>query len=62
MKLADWLEKNDMQRKVFAEKIGVNPSYITLICNSDSWPSRDIMKRIKKATKGEVTPNDFLDS
>ncbi len=60
MKLADWLDRERMKRKDFAEKIGVNPSYVTAICAGQLWPGHDIAARIKDATGGEVMPNDFL--
>ncbi len=59
MKLADWIKRQKMKRKEFARLVGLSPSYVTELCYGD-WPSKDVAKRIKEATKGKVTPNDFL--
>ncbi len=60
-KLAAWLEEANIKRKDFAEKIGVAPSYITLLCSeTPAWPGRDVASRIKEVTGGVVTADDFL--
>ena len=61
MKLADYLEKHDISRTDFAAKIGKQPSYITMVCQGQFWPGRDVMERIVEITGGKVTPNDFLE-
>lgn len=61
MKLATWLTKTRMRRSDFAAAIGVSPAAVTLLCKDDSpWISRETAERIAKATRGAVTPNDFL--
>ena len=61
MKLAEWLSRNGMSRVEFARRIGVTPGAITQMCNSDhAWLSRDTAELIARATRGGVTPNDFL--
>ena len=60
-KLAAWLETADIKRKDFAERIGVAPSYVTLLCSeAPAWPGRDVAARIKEVTGGAVTADDFL--
>ncbi len=60
-KLASWLETSGIKRKDFAERIGVAPSYVTLLCSgAPGWPGRDVATRIRDATGGEVTADDFL--
>jgi 3,4-dihydroxy 2-butanone 4-phosphate synthase/GTP cyclohydrolase II len=61
MKLADWLEANNVKRGEFARSIGVSPGAVTQFCNQDSaWISRETAAMILRETKGAVTPNDFL--
>lgn len=61
MKLIDWLAETGMGRSAFAKQIGVRPSYVTLLCSDEpSWPGREIATRIRDATNGAVTANDFL--
>lgn len=59
-KLASWLEETKTKRKDFAERIGVAPSLITMLCSGAVWPGRDVASKIRDATGGAVTPDDFL--
>ena len=61
MKLDHYLAENGIPRVRFAESIGISPSYVTLLCNGERYPRRDIMRRIIEATGGVVGPHDFLD-
>lgn len=61
MKLADWLDKNGITRKAFAERIGVTPGAVTQLCNNHAgWLARETAELIVRETGGAVTPNDFL--
>ncbi|MCA0401774.1 MAG: 3,4-dihydroxy-2-butanone-4-phosphate synthase [Proteobacteria bacterium] len=61
MKLAAWLRRTGIRRSDFAAQIGLTPAAITLLCKEDApWISRDTAERIARATRGAVTPNDFL--
>lgn len=61
MKLAKWLKEHHVKRSVFAEQIGVAPSYVTLLCSDEpGWPGRDVASRIREITNGAVTADDFL--
>jgi 3,4-dihydroxy 2-butanone 4-phosphate synthase / GTP cyclohydrolase II len=61
MKLAAWLARTKIKRIDFAQKVGLSPASITLLCKDDApWISRESAERIAKATGGAVTPNDFL--
>ncbi|HXZ18288.1 MAG TPA: 3,4-dihydroxy-2-butanone-4-phosphate synthase [Roseiarcus sp.] len=61
MKLADWLTRHRVSRAEFARRIGVSPGAVTLICRDEgAWLSRETAERIVAATRGAVTPNDFL--
>lgn len=60
-RLAQWLEENGISRSAFAERIGVSPSYVTLLCSDEAaWPGRGVAARIAEATDGAITINDFL--
>jgi 3,4-dihydroxy 2-butanone 4-phosphate synthase/GTP cyclohydrolase II len=60
MQLALYLSSHNLTRAEFAERIGVTPGAITGYCNGSLWPKRPVMERIIKATRGKVTPNDFM--
>ena len=63
MKLADWLKQEGMKRGDFARRVGLSPGAVTQICNQPkAWLSRDTAQTILRATKGAVTPNDFIDA
>ncbi len=60
MKLADYLAQKKIRRSAFAEMVGVSPTIVTHWCSGQAWPSADTAERIYRATRGAVTPNDFL--
>lgn len=60
-KLAQWLQQNGIRRSDFAALVDVSPSYVTLLCSGSAvWPGRDVAARIREATNGAVTADDFL--
>jgi hypothetical protein len=59
--LRAWLEHNRIPQKEFLEEIQVSRAYLTLLLSSHPpWPSRPIMRRIVKATRGKVTADIWL--
>jgi 3,4-dihydroxy 2-butanone 4-phosphate synthase / GTP cyclohydrolase II len=60
MQLSEWLAREGMSRKRFAEMIGVSPGHITGLCDGTTWPGRKVAQRIFDETKGEVAPEDFF--
>jgi 3,4-dihydroxy 2-butanone 4-phosphate synthase/GTP cyclohydrolase II len=61
MQLADWLRQNKISRSDFAQSIAMSAASITALCNDPTaWISRESAERITQATRGAVTPNDFL--
>ena len=60
MQLAKWLKRNNVKRVDFAKRIDVTPQTITGWCDGSFWISREKAKRVVEETKGQVTPNDFL--
>lgn len=60
MKLSEWLSREGIKRKDFAEMVGVSPSLVTQLCDGTVWPGRGVVERIIKATNGEVTADSFV--
>lgn len=65
MKLADYLEQNNLTAAAFAEKIGVARSTVGLWLRprrGTVWrPNWEHLKKIKDVTGGAVTADDFVD-
>ena len=60
--LRDWLEAEPppMTKIEFAKRIGVTPSFVSMLCADGApWPNREIVRRIGVVTRGAVTPNDL---
>lgn len=60
MQLSDWLTLQKINRSEFARRLGVSPGAVTGWCDGSFWISKDNAQRIFTATKGAVTPTDFL--
>jgi DNA-binding transcriptional regulator YdaS (Cro superfamily) len=65
MKLSDWLAQRNpdgskKRRYEFARLIGVTPTMVTLYAAGRTWPDRDTVEAIVRATNGAVQANDFL--
>jgi predicted transcriptional regulator len=61
MKLADYLEQEDLRPSVFAERIKVPASTITRILSGERIPRLRTIAKITKGSKGAVTYADFLE-
>ena len=46
-------------KSLFAEKLGITPTWLGLLIRKARRPSAALAKRIEKATKGEVTARDL---
>lgn len=59
MRLAEYLDRNDLTNTAFARLVGVQPAAVSkwLRGKRPDWPQ---LLRIRDATGGQVTPNDFL--
>ena len=55
MTLKEWLEKHNIQQKIFARKIGITARYINSICRGSYIPSRKLAEKIMIETQGKVT-------
>lgn len=60
MKLAEYLEKNDITTTDFAERCELSQPYIWQIANGQRRPSPDVAERIELATGGQVTAMELL--
>ncbi|NLH79529.1 MAG: 3,4-dihydroxy-2-butanone-4-phosphate synthase [Phyllobacteriaceae bacterium] len=61
MRLSDWLSRTKETRSGFARRIGLSPAAVTALCNDPAvWISRETAEKIARATRGAVTPDDFL--
>lgn len=60
MKLADYLKATDTRPSAFAAKVGCPPSTITRILRNERSPGLELMARIRAASEGKVSANDFL--
>jgi len=61
MRLSDWLSRTKETRSGFARRVGLSPAAVTALCNDPAvWISRDTAEKIARATRGAVTPDDFL--
>ena len=59
MKLEEWLRKEGMLRRAFAERIGASPSTVSLLINGQRKPSLEMAQRIQEATKGKVKMTEW---
>jgi plasmid maintenance system antidote protein VapI len=59
MTLAEYLQLNGLTHDAFAEKSGVPRPTVTRLVKPGARPDWDNMERIRKATGGKVSPNDW---
>lgn len=60
MQLADYLARNNLSDAAFGDLIAVSRQAVHRYKTFDRFPERDVLARIREATNGEVTPDDFL--
>lgn len=60
MKLEQYLRENEIKPVAFAVSIDVAPSTITRILRGERTPRIDLIGKIKVATGGAVTADDFM--
>jgi transcriptional regulator with XRE-family HTH domain len=61
MKLKEYLSKNHLTHADFSQKVDVSRVQITKIINGNVSPSAKLMKKIRRATRGEVSYEDLID-
>ena len=59
MDLREYLFRERMEVKDFADKIGYARSYLSLIKNKKVMPSKRLKKAIEEATGGQVKDEDY---
>ena len=62
MKLEQYLREKDIKPVAFAASIDVAPSTITRILRGERTPRIDLIGKIKAATNGCVSADDWMDS
>lgn len=60
MKLAVWLNENDVSDSSFAATIGVSRQALFRYRTGERTPRGEVMARIRAATDGMVTADDFM--
>jgi len=60
MRLETYLAENGLKPSEFAARMGKPASTISRLLNGEREPSMALLREIKLATGGLVTPNDFL--
>jgi DNA-binding transcriptional regulator YdaS (Cro superfamily) len=63
MMLREYLWKNRWRfnRKEFAERVGVIPTYLSSVAHGSTRPSISLAKRIEEATQGEVVWHELME-
>ncbi len=59
--LRRWRESNGQTQVAMAAKIGVTPSYLSMIENGQKMPSLGVAKRISLATDNGVTLDEIAE-
>lgn len=60
MKLSDYLAAREMKASAFAAILEVEPSTVTRLLRGERSPSLSLIQRIREATEGKVSFDDFL--
>lgn len=60
MKLATYLQSENLTPNAFAVRLGTPASTVTRLLRGERSPGLDLLTKIKNATGGSVTPDDFL--
>lgn len=60
MKLADYLIAENLNPSAFAVRLGTPASTVSRLLKGQRSPGVDLLTKIRAATGGKVTPNDFL--
>lgn len=60
MILSDYLNQHDVSDRAFAERIGVSRQALHRYRTGKRTPKPPVMKRIREATGGAVTADDFI--
>jgi transcriptional regulator with XRE-family HTH domain len=62
MRLRQYLSDGDITFAAFAALIGVSTQAVHRYAMGERMPRREIMERIRLASRGKVQPNDFFEA
>lgn len=62
MTLTQYLDQENLTAAEFGRRIGVSPAAMTRYCAGERFPNTAILRKIMSETRGQVTPNDFLET
>lgn len=60
MRLTDYLDAHSITDAEFGSRIGLSQPQVSKLRRGKHWPQRETMERIREATGGAVTADDFL--
>lgn len=60
MKLAEYMDANELTQPELAKRLSVSQSAISQWLSGARFPKPEMLSRIRDLTDGAVTPNDFL--
>ena len=59
MTLRDYLHFHRIKAKTFADLVGIAPSHVSMLANSQALPSLTLALKIELHSQGQVTPKDW---
>lgn len=62
MRLKDWMTAHTRTLEQLAPEVGCNMSNLSKIVRGLVWVSGDVAENIRRATNGQVTPEDLHDA
>lgn len=60
MTLSDYIDASGLTDAAFGAEIGLSQGQVSKLRRGKHWPSRETISRIRAATNGAVTADDFL--
>lgn len=59
MKLAEYLRKNGIKQKFFAEKMGYTPEYVNAVIKGRTKAPKEFIRQAFEHSQGHVTEKDW---
>lgn len=60
MTLDEYLAAEKLTEAAFAGMVGISQPHVNRLRSGKGWPARELAEKIREATGGRVTPDDFL--
>jgi predicted transcriptional regulator len=60
MKLRVWMKTQGKTQAALAEELGISQTHVAHLCAGKRWPGRETAERIREATRGMVSADDFM--